>query len=88
MRPGAGGPQPVKNGLNAEIAANAAARQFSGLVLTTRRDEPYNLAHTARRPLSARLRASEAPHLCVDRTSEKSSEVQISSASWFAAQVH
>src|SRR5712675_671711 len=33
------------------------------------------------------MRASEAPHLCVDRTSEKSSEVQISSASWFAGRM-
>src|SRR3954467_11440336 len=48
---------------------------------------PYNHLHSARRPLTARLRASEAPHLCVDRTSEKKSEVQISSASRFAGRL-
>ena len=55
--------------------------QYLALVLTMNGAGPYNHLHSARRPLTARLRASEAPHLCVDRTSEKKSEVRISSAS-------
>ena len=45
--------------------------QYLALVLTMNGAGPYNHLHSARRPLTARLRASEAPHLCVDRTSEK-----------------
>jgi len=63
--------------------AECCSAQYLALVLTMNGARPYNLPHTARRPLTARLRASEAPHLCVDRTSEKKSEVQISSASRF-----
>jgi hypothetical protein len=64
--------------------ADCCSAQYFRLVLTTNGAGPYNHLHSARRPLTARLRASEAPHLCVDRTSEKKSEVQISSASRFA----
>ena len=66
---------------NREQCCNA---QDYALVLTSAGARPYNLAHTARRPLTARLRASEAPHFCVDRTSEKKSEDRISSASRLA----
>src|SRR6185436_20077894 len=55
--------------------------QYLALVLTMNGAGPYNHLHSARRPLTARLRASEASYLCVERTSEKKSEVQISSAS-------
>src|SRR3954469_22525953 len=69
---------------NREQCCNAQNR---ALMLTSAGARPYNLAHTARRPLTARLRASEAPHFCVDRTSEKKSEVQISSASRLAGRL-
>ena len=61
----------VKKGLNAGIAGNGAARKKNQLMLTTTAAGPYKLAHTARRPLTARLRASEAPHLWWDRASEE-----------------
>jgi hypothetical protein len=56
-----------RNGQNAAIAANAAGRGQGGFGLTIPGGGPYNLVHTARRPLTARLRASEAPHLCVEQ---------------------
>jgi hypothetical protein len=45
--------------------------------LTTPVCRPYNPGHTARRPLSARWRASEAPHFRVEQISEKKSEVPL-----------
>ena len=73
----------VKNGLNAGIAGNCCAAQSFRLMLTSVQTGPYNSGHRARRP----LRRDSAPlssSLMCGQNLRKVSEVQISSASWFA----
>ena len=67
----------VKVRLNAAIAKSFAALKFKFFVVDTVGCRSYKPGHTARRPLSARLRAPEAPHFRVERISEKKSGVPL-----------
>ena len=68
---------PVKNGLNTEFAGKRCIAILGVWLLTMKVAGPYKDAHTARRPLSARLRAPEAPHFRVELISEKVSGVML-----------